>query len=139
MVLRINIARPLHDHCRGCLHKARHHELPDREVPAGRSDPRVFVVEAAKPESGLSLFLQLLALMCRSFALRATSVFSVSLWCSYFKCHLPQRHREHRGCTEKRVWLMKTCVPQRIKSIDQRPIQKLQGIIESLALLEFDA
>src|ERR1044072_5630675 len=31
----------------------------------------------------------------------ATSVSSVSLWLSYLKCDEPQRHREHRGHTEK--------------------------------------
>ena len=30
----------------------------------------------------------------------ATSVFSVSLWCSFVQVPEPQRHREHRGCTE---------------------------------------
>src|ERR1044072_1025883 len=31
----------------------------------------------------------------------ATSVFSVSLWLIYPSRDKPQRHREHRGCTEK--------------------------------------
>src|SRR6185369_10160405 len=31
----------------------------------------------------------------------ATSVFSVSLWLRVRKGKSPQRHREHRGCTEK--------------------------------------
>jgi hypothetical protein len=31
----------------------------------------------------------------------ATSVFSVSLWCVLLGIHQPQRHREHRDCTEK--------------------------------------
>jgi hypothetical protein len=31
----------------------------------------------------------------------ATSVFSVSLWWSGVREQQPQRHREHRGCTEK--------------------------------------
>jgi hypothetical protein len=35
----------------------------------------------------------------------ATSVFSVSLWCVFVGIYQPQRHREHRGCTEKSaVW-----------------------------------
>ena len=31
----------------------------------------------------------------------ATSVFSVSPWRTCLEKYLPQRHREHRGCTEK--------------------------------------
>jgi hypothetical protein len=31
----------------------------------------------------------------------ATCVFSVTLWLLYFEFLQPQRHREHRGCTEK--------------------------------------
>ena len=26
---------------------------------------------------------------------------SVSLWCGFIRNHQPQRHRGHRGCTEK--------------------------------------
>src|SRR6185369_13589186 len=35
------------------------------------------------------------------FLLRATSVFSASLWCVFAASFSPQRHREHSGCTEK--------------------------------------
>jgi len=38
---------------------------------------------------------------CFTFLLGATSVFSVSLCCRMRHSHPPQRHREHRGCTEK--------------------------------------
>src|SRR6185437_883083 len=39
----------------------------------------------------------------------ATSVFSVSLWCVLLGIDPPQRHREHRGCTEKRAFVTFLC------------------------------
>jgi len=35
----------------------------------------------------------------------ATSVFSVSPWLRIVRKEQPQRHREHRGCTEKQFKL----------------------------------
>ena len=35
----------------------------------------------------------------------ATSVFSVTLWLLYLEFLQPQRHREHRGCTERKLKL----------------------------------
>src|ERR1044072_4158542 len=47
-----------------------------------------------------------------SCLLCATSAFSVSLWLKKFEIQQPQRHREHRGCTEKSVLALRRKLPQ---------------------------
>jgi hypothetical protein len=57
-------------------------------------DFMVFFVESRDVSAGLARKVPI-GLLC------ATSVFSVSLWLSGDEIQQPQRHREHRGCTEK--------------------------------------
>jgi hypothetical protein len=50
-------------------------------------------------------------LVSRRLLLCATSVFSVSLWLFFLSNSKPQRHREHRDCTEKISLYSKHCAP----------------------------
>jgi len=62
-------------------------------------------------------------------SLCAISVFSVSLWCVLLAIHQPQRHRGHRGCTEKRVGDFLCKAVRKLEMGDYRTIKEL--VIES--------
>src|SRR5829696_5023146 len=47
--------------------------------------------------------------VCIRLLLCATSVCSVSLWLFFLSNNEPQRHRAHRGCTEKNVYAHFSC------------------------------